>query len=68
MKKVLYPDLVAEMAKRGETQRSLAKAIGLTYSAVWRRISGKQEWSINEIDKICEHYNKNYYELFKRGE
>lgn len=67
MKKVLFPDLVGEMAKNGETQKSLAKLLGITYSSVCRRLSGKSEWTISDIDKICEHYNKNYYELFKKN-
>ncbi len=66
MKKVKYPELVGEMARHGDTQRTLGKVLGLTYSAIWRRITGKTEWSISEIDKICEYYNKNYYELFKK--
>lgn len=66
MKQVKYPELLGEMAKHGDTQRTLGKLLGITYSSVCRRMSGKKEWSISEIDKICEHYNKNYYELFKK--
>lgn len=68
MKKVLYPNLVGEMAKRGETQRTLAKLLGTTYSAIWRRMSGRTEWTIGEVDKICDYYGKDYYELFKRND
>lgn len=65
MKKVTYPGLVGEMARRGDTQETLANLLGITRSAISRRLSGKIEWSIGEIDKICEHYEKDYYELFK---
>lgn len=65
MKKVKYPGLVAEMAKRGETQEVLAKLLGLPRESISRRLSGKIEWSISEVDKICEYYKKDYYELFK---
>ena len=68
MKKVLYPELVGEMAKHGDTQRTLAPLLGITYSSVCRRITGRTEWSKSEIDKLCEYYKKNYYELFKKGE
>lgn len=65
MKKVKYPELAGEMAKRGDTQKSLATLLGITYASVCRRLSGKSEWTISEVEKICEHYGKNYYELFK---
>ena len=65
MKKVIYPGLVAEMAKRGETQEVLSKLLGLRRESISRRMTGKLEWSISEIEKICEYYKKDYYELFK---
>ncbi len=66
MKKVIYPGLVAEMAKRGETQEVLSKLLGLRRESISRRMTGKLEWSISEIDKICEYYKKDFYELFKK--
>lgn len=67
MKKVLYPELLGEMARHGDTTRTLAKLLGITYSSIWRRFKGKSEWTISEVDKICEHYGKDYYELFKKN-
>lgn len=68
MKKILYLDLVGEIARHGETQKSLAKLLGLTPQSIGFKLAGKSDWSISEIEKICKHYNKNYYELFKRSE
>ena len=68
MKKIKYPELVGEMAKRGETQKTLATLLELPCASISRRLSGEIEWSISEIDKICKHYNKDYYELFKKEE
>lgn len=68
MKKLVYLDLVGEIARHGETQKSLAKLLGLTPQSIGFKLAGKSDWSISEIEKICEHYNKNYYELFKRNE
>lgn len=65
MKKILYPGLVAEMAKHGDTQKTLGKLIGVNDTNLGRRLNGKTEWSISEIEKICEYYQKDYYELFK---
>lgn len=67
MKQIKYPELVGEMAKRGDTQKSLAQLLGITYASVCRRLSGKSEWTIGDVDKICEHYKKDYYELFKKN-
>lgn len=65
--KIKYPELVGEMAKRGDTQKVLSELLGVNCSSISRRLSGEIEWSISEIDKICNYYGKNYYELFKRG-
>lgn len=68
-KYLLYAELVGEMAKRGETQKELGQLIGVNSSAgISRRLSGKIEWSISEVEKICEHYGKDYYTLFKKYE
>ena len=65
MNKILYPGLVAEMARRGESQNTLAELLGTTYSAIHRRMTGETDWTISEIDKVCEYYKKDFYELFK---
>lgn len=68
MKILKYPELVGEMAKHGDTQKTLAKLLDITYSSVSRRLSGRTEWSISEIEKLCEYYGKDYYELFKKND
>lgn len=65
MKKVKYPNLLAEMARQGETRKKLGELLGLPAPSITKRLSGDTEWSISEIEKICEHYGKDYYELFK---
>lgn len=67
MKKIIYPELLGEMAKRGETRKSLSKILELDASSVSRRLSGEIEWSIGEIEKLCKYFGKDYYELFKRN-
>lgn len=69
IKHLLYAELVGEMAKRGETQKDLAKVIGIeSATAISRRLAGDIEWSIGEVEAICEHYGKDYYTLFKKYE
>jgi DNA-binding Xre family transcriptional regulator len=65
MKKRKYPGLVAEMVIQGETQKELAKVIGITPMAMSYKMTGKNDFTISEVEKICEHYKKNYYELFR---
>ena len=68
MKKVLYPELTAEIAKRGDTLKSIGKLLDINYSSVSRKLAGQTCWTITEIDKLCEYFNKDYYELFKRND
>lgn len=62
---VKYPELEAEMAKRGDSQKDLADKLQLNAASVSRRLSGEKEWKITEIKKVCEIYNKTFCELFK---
>lgn len=68
MRKILFPGLHGEMARRGETQQELAKLINISEQCISRKFTGKNQWTFNEIEKLCEHYNKNYDELFKNIE
>lgn len=65
MAKIKYIELFIQMKKNGDTQKSMAKELGISQQAISRKLSGKNEWTISEIEKLCEYYNKNYYELFK---
>jgi hypothetical protein len=65
-KVIKYPNLLAEMARCGETYTSIAEVVGMSVSAVQRRFSGAVEWSKSEIDTICDHFNKDYDYLFRQ--
>ena len=62
---VKYPGLVSEMAKRGDTLKNLAELLNVSEASISRRLAGKIDWSIGEIEDICNHYQKDYYQLFK---
>ena len=66
MKKVVYPDLIAEIARHGHSQKTIAKVIGTCASNISAKILGKRDWTISEIEKICNFYGKDYNELFKK--
>ena len=64
-KKVLFPNLAAEMARNGDTLETIAELLGVSIPAVSRRLNGVVSWTIHDIDKICRHYSMSYEELFK---
>jgi predicted transcriptional regulator len=64
-KPVKFPNLVAEMARKGDTQEVLAKLLNLTQASISRKLKGETGWSLKEVEIICDYYKKNYYELFK---
>lgn len=68
MKKIKFPELAGEMAKHGESQRDIAKLLGIPFSSVCRRLSGEIQWTIGDVETLCKHYKKGYYELFKKNE
>lgn len=65
-KTLLYPNLLAEMGRHGDTYSSLATLLGGSVSGVARRLNGTVEWSKSEIDTLCEHYDKSYDYLFSK--
>lgn len=64
-KTVIYPNLVSEMARNGETQKDLAKILNIDQGAICRRLKGVTKFTAEEVVLICEHYKKSYYELFR---
>ena len=68
MKKlILFPQIVAEMEKRGETQQDLANILELDRTQVTRKLNGEVQWSIGDIEVMTLHYNKDFWELFRRN-
>lgn len=65
-KEIKYPNLLAEMAKHGETGRKLSLLLNITEAQFSRKINGLTKWNLKEVDKLLEHYKKTYEELFKR--
>lgn len=68
MKILLFPELIGEMAKRGENQGTLAELLGITSCSVNNKMTGKTKWKISEMAFISEHYKREQEELFKRNE
>lgn len=63
-KVVRYPNLLAEIARSGESNSYVADLLGISPPSFSRRLKGEIEWSKSEIDTLCEHYHKTYDYLF----
>ena len=60
-----YPNIIMEMARNGDTFDKLAIILEITKQTVLKKMYGKNEWTIGEIETLCDYYHKDYYELFK---
>lgn len=65
-KVVMFPNLLAEIARCGDNYTTLAEILKISVSGVSRRLSGSVEWSKSEIDILCDHYGKQYDYLFNK--
>lgn len=63
-KTILYPNLLAEIARCGKTYSEIAGLLELSPSSFGRRLSGQVEWSKSEIDTLCDYFKKTYDYLF----
>ena len=61
---IKYPNLRAEMARKGITQTMIAKLLGVSDPTIFRKFSGRTDWTLGEIEAICEYLQKDYYHLF----
>lgn len=62
---IIYTKIVQEMKARKETQSAVAEILGITRQNLKWKLDGRSDWTISDIEILCEHFNKNYYELFK---
>lgn len=65
MKRRKFPNLLAEMARKGDSREDLCEVLGVKRTTLWSRLNGTFEWKQSEINILCERYNKSYDELFK---
>lgn len=69
MKNTEFPEIVKQMKLRKEQLIDIVNLLGMKQkSQVSRRLSGEVEWTIGDIETLCDHYNMDFWELFKRKE
>ena len=66
MKVYKYPTLYNEMRKHNESLRKVGELLGVTPQTISAKLTDEHDWTISEIEFLCEHYGKDYYELFRK--
>ena len=51
---LLSANVRAELARRGQGQRELAHALGLSRAAVSNRLNGKTPWTVDELEIVAQ--------------
>jgi transcriptional regulator with XRE-family HTH domain len=46
----------AEVLRRGLSQHKMAKLIGKSQTAAWRRMTGKTAFTLDELQVLAEHF------------
>ncbi len=59
VKKVIYPNLIAELSRNGITYTSLAKALGISRAAMYKKLDGVTNFTLKDITTIQEVINAN---------
>lgn len=62
---IKFPKLEYEMMVRGISQKALGILLRVSQPTIGRKLSGKCEWTIGDIETLCNYFHKDYYELFK---
>lgn len=63
-KDVKFPNLRAELARRGWSDKYLGEQLDLTQSQICKRMNGSCEFSMSEAIKICKLLGMEFQALF----
>ncbi len=63
---VIYPKLEAKRAYHGETAHDIAVLLGVSDDSARRRLRGEVEFDLSDIEKLMNHYESTFEELFGR--
>ena len=70
---VLFPNLLAELARLNMSKTELAKLIGMAISSIYGKFNGNIEWTLEDMDAIKNVLEKKGGQelsldyLFRRG-
>ena len=67
MRQVVFPNLTRAIIDNNLSYAKLAAAVGMSKSAMYRRLSGEADWKLHEVVNICQFLNiDDAVELFLR--
>lgn len=49
---VLFPNLLAELARVNMSKTELAKAVGISITSIYYKFNGNIDWSLDDMDAI----------------
>ena len=53
MRRIVYPNLAKAVKEKEISFAKLAREIGMTKSAMYRRLTGSAEWKLHEVVSVC---------------
>ncbi|MBQ7515382.1 MAG: helix-turn-helix transcriptional regulator [Schwartzia sp.] len=59
-----YRNLIAEMARNGDTLKTLSHKLGMNYQTLSARLQGKRNFELPEIYALLQLYNQPMEVLF----
>lgn len=59
-----FPNLRAEMARRGDRLEDVANVLNISVPSLSRRLSNEIAFDVNEIDILCKRYQVPFETLF----
>ena len=67
MNNTIYPEVVNQMKLHNQNLHDVAELLSIpNISQVSRRLSGKVQWTIGEVEILCRYYNLDFWELFRK--
>jgi len=64
----MYPNIKAELARKGFGLQELADLLDLSIGSISKRMNGKVKWTTEEVDSIISMTGREYEYLFKKRE
>ena len=62
----VYLNLLKEMTRNGEKKQDICNLLNISYLTLQKKLAGITQWTIGDIETLCKHYKRDYYELFEK--
>ncbi len=63
---MMYQNLVEKMSEKGYTRVFIANYLEIGTNTLWYKMTGQTDFTISEINKLCELFNEPFEFLFKK--